>query len=261
MIRFLAVLLFAGVVFADELKFENVRLVQSKLGQKRQEAKLVPGEEFWALYDIRGLKYDGIHASVKVSFKVAGPDGKVVLDQKGDEQAGDDIFAAHVMYGYLQIPFGPDSDLGKYKITLQVEDLLAKKTADTQIDVEVVKGDLGLLNARWSNDEAGENEHGPAMTEGEAPNLFCKIAGLSGKDGKGGVEVSFCVLDAAGKEVAKLEKMIDAEVGVGADAVPLHITVHFTHVGQFQVKVVVKDKVAGTETSTTLPVQVTSASR
>lgn len=248
--------LFAVASHADELTLKNLRLTDSEFGPVRADANYMPGEKVHILFDTVGLQKDGNAIKIKLSYSLTAPDGTSAGDFPGKETVSIDPFARDYFRTYVAVLFPDEMPLGKYKIAVTIDDLQGKKSGKADLAVEVVAPALRLLNLRLDSNPKDGVEHGPVVSEGETLFFEYRIAGLKIDGGKSHVQEDIVIEDGAGKEVARVPNVIDAEVQMTAPSVPAFQQLNFSTAGTYKVKFVVRDVLAAKEVTQGLTVEV-----
>ncbi|MEK7867331.1 MAG: hypothetical protein AAB434_11670 [Planctomycetota bacterium] len=253
--KLLAVLLVSGVA-AGEITLENMRMVVSDYGPQKKDARYVPGEKVYLLFDAVGAEEKDGQVAFILRFEALTPKGETLGKYDGEEQKAADVFGRGSIRCSVYVGLPPDAPAGTYSVNISVEDRVAKKKAETKVEFEVVATELTTINAKLTVDQAGENGHGPFVADGESLYLRFTVAGLKTEGGKAKLTVNLVILDGAGKELRTVPYFVDAEVEVADGLVHVPMGIHFTGRGKYTVRGVVKDLLAGTETTCDYPVHI-----
>lgn len=251
--RLLAVLLVAGVA-AGDVEIQNLRRVVSDYGPEKKDARYVPGEKVYILFDASGAEVKDGKVAFILKFEALTPSGESLGKYDGEEQKAADIFGRGSIRCSVYVGLPPDAPAGTYSVNISIEDRVGKNKAETKVEFEVVATELTTINPCLASDNAGQYSHGPFVADGETLCYRFTVAGLKTKDGKAKLSVDLVILDGAGKVAHSMPFFVEEEVQVADGLVHVPMGIHFTGRGKYTVRGVVKDLLAGTETTCDYPV-------
>ncbi|GEM_PF-5638615 len=251
--KLLAVLLVSGIATGD-ITLENMRKVVSEYGPEKKEARYMPGEKVYLLFDAVGAEEKDGQVAFILRFEALTPSGESLGKYDGEEQKAADVFGRGSIRCSVFVGLPPDAPAGMYSVNVSVEDRVGGKKAETKVEFEVVAPELTTINPRLVVDSAGENGHGPFVADGESLYYRFTVVGLKTENGKAKLSVDLVILDGAGKAIRTLPYFVDTEVEVADGLVHVPMGIHFTGRGKYTVRGVVKDLLAGKETVCDLPV-------
>ena len=185
-----------------KLEIRDVQASYGQLGPERKSAEYVPGEEVYLRYTLDGVRTDDDgRAGGELRLTVRDADGKVLFDRKSPLQQTLALGGDRVP-GFASVELGHQFPPGKYELTVEYADLLAKDAVSFRHPFTVKPLELAIARLRFSQDEAGRV---PARVGGMlSQTLFFKFQAVGFDRSKGEIDVDMDVrvLDPKGQPVA-----------------------------------------------------------
>ncbi|GEM_PF-6326460 len=258
--RAILVCLLAAPLLAQDLKIENLRLMESEQGLPKKEATVVPGENLVLVFDVKGLKRDGISMTFTLSFDLVDPAGGAAAHWESEEARVVDLFSGSTQPGSVRYSFPAEAMRGAYTAKVTVEDAATRGIATASVPVTVAEPRLSVVNAGLSADAAGQTPRGRVLAEREVAYVGFFIAGLKTDEGKARFQQDLVILDEAGSVVGWEPNAVDTELVMHAPVAAVQNRLALTRVGRYQVKVVVRDMNAdGAKVEHVFPIEVVAS--
>jgi hypothetical protein len=185
-----------------KLEVRGVQASYGQLGPERKSADYVPGEEVYLRFTLDGVKSDDQgRAGGELRMTVRDTADKVLFDRKAPIQQVL-AFGGGRVPAFASVELGHQFPPGKYELTVEYADLLAKDQVSFKHPFTVKPVDLAIARLRFSQDEAGRV---PARVGGVlSQTLFFKFQAVGFDRSKGAIDVDMDVrvLDAKGQPVA-----------------------------------------------------------
>jgi hypothetical protein len=243
---------------AAKLSLTNARITHGIQGPTRTGTKFLPGDQLVICFDVEGLKADD---DGKVQYSI----GLKVTDSKGDLQFKQDptklqannALGGDSMPAFANIKIGLNQEPGSYKVTVTVNDLAAKTSAELTQSYDVLKKDFGLVRLSTTLDPDGKI---PAPLPAAGQTLLVNFAavGFDRKSEQPNLEVTMRVLDDQGRPT--VAKPFTGAVTKGIPkqvlAVPMQFALTLNRAGKFKIEVKATDKVSGKTATLTFPLTV-----
>ncbi len=259
---FLVLLALSIALFAEEVKLENLRFVDSVYGLPKKEASVVPGERLVLLFDAKGMKREGVWVAFKLGTDLLDSTGQSVLSWEGDETRVADLFGGASHSDAVCINFADTVPLGSYKMKVTFEDTKSRETASALLPIAVIAPRLSIINAGLSSDADGVQSHGRSLVEQEAVHVVFGVAGLKVADGKAKLQEDLQILDESGASIGWQPNAVDAEIPMQRAVASVFNRLVMTRAGKYTVKIVVRDMNAdGAKAEYAFPIEVVAPPR
>ena len=244
---------------ASALEIKNFRPCWGPFGATRFDAKCMPGDVLFVMYEIEGLTVDKTtkKASYETILELVDSKGKVLFKNPAPNEVIPALGGGR-MPGDLHVIMGPKQAPGKYKIRLTIRDKNAKADVAVAYEFEVIPESFGLVGVV-----------APAIgLPGDHHILRFSLVNMA-LDAKGkqpNAELTIRILDDNKKEVAEPAKMImpkDMPEGTDlqkANIVQLNYPVYLNRVGRYTIEVVAQDKIGNKDAKLSYPLTVLDVS-
>jgi hypothetical protein len=129
-----------------DLRLDNVRETYGVLGQKRPDAKLLPGDVLYVSFDINNLqvKEDGT-VQYSMGLELLDKDKKSQYKKEPNElEAVNSLGGSRIPSCAVSV-IGTDTPPGEYTMIVTVKDHIANKTKQLTQKFEVLKTQLGFI--------------------------------------------------------------------------------------------------------------------
>ena len=243
------------------LKFENVRSLYGFHGPVRTTQKFLPGDQLYLAFDIGGITIDqNGSATYTMALDVTDINGKSL--QKVDARETKDFapLGGTGLPGRAYVILGVDTPPGPYTLTFSATDKATGTKGTLVYKFEVLKLELGIVGAYTSHDPEGRSHAPSTGNVGTGIWLQFAVTGFKRDEAKKNqpdMHIEMEYLDESGKRT--LPEAIKEDV-TALDAehpiVSKRMSVPFTRVGKFKVKILVTDNVAKKTTTLELPIVV-----
>jgi len=136
------------------LTLENVRETYGILGQKRPDAKLLPGDVYIVAFDIKNLvvKDDG-KVVYSMGMELVDKDNKTQFKKEPKELEAVNSLGGSRIPSFALSVIGNDTPPGEYTLIVTVKDHSANKTETLKRKFEVLKPQLGFVRIGISYDQ------------------------------------------------------------------------------------------------------------
>jgi hypothetical protein len=130
------------------LTLDNIRETYGPFGPKRPDAKILPGDVYVVLYDIKNLqmKGDGQYR-YSMSVELLDKDNKSQYKQDPVELINNSHLGGTTVPALATAKTGTDQPPGQYTMKVTVTDLESMKSANFQRKFEVLKPEFGIVRA------------------------------------------------------------------------------------------------------------------
>jgi hypothetical protein len=253
-----------GASDSGALSLTNVRLTHGLLGPTRTEAKFLPGDSLFLVYDINGIQRgeDGkVHYSVGV--EVTDRQGKVIYKREPQEREAVLLLGGHSLPGFANLNIGLDQPPAEYTLRVTVTDHANNASQTLSRDVEVLPKDFGLVRLKTTADPEGIL---PAPFVGEGQALYVNFTTVGFARDTNTQEARLCatlrVLDENGKPTTSKPLMGECgkEIPKKSADVPMNFLLPLNRAGKFTVELEVADQVANKTAKLSFPLTVLKAS-
>ena len=153
---------------ARDLKLDNVRETYGILGQKRPNAKLLPGDVLYVAFDINNLqvKDDG-RVQYSMGMELLDKDKKSQFKKEPNELEAVNSLGGSRIPSFAMARVGTDTPPGEYTMIVTVKDHAANKTARLEQKFEVLKPQLGFIGVFITYDGNGTVPAPPVAVPGQ----------------------------------------------------------------------------------------------
>ncbi|MEK7867332.1 MAG: hypothetical protein AAB434_11675 [Planctomycetota bacterium] len=252
--------LLAAPLLAQDLKIENLRLMESEHGLPKREATVAPGENLVLLFDVAGLKREGVSMTLKLTLDVVDPAGATAHHWESDETRATDLLGGASQPGSVWYGFPTEAMKGTYTAKVTVEDVATRAQATASVQVTLADARLSVVNLGLTSDPTGQLPHGRVLVEREVVFVDFFVAGLKIVEGKARFQEDLVLLDEGGSVVGWLPNAVEQELKMLTLVAPVQNRLTLPRAGKYRVKVVVRDLNAeGTKAEHVLPIEVVPA--
>jgi hypothetical protein len=261
--RLVALVVFLGIPAPAGAKLDvrDVKAVYGLFGPPRKSLDTYPGDEVHFRFLVTGARTDAdgrIDATITVRM-VDSKDMVLVNSEtplKGPLALGGDSYSATAFF-----TLGPSTTPGDYKVTVTVNDKLAKETASFERKVRCLKPEFAIVNPRFCHDGEGKVPASYKGVRGQTLFFHLKVIGFDqGKD-KLHVTMETQLFDQKGK--ALMPKPVRGEVRTedketirGATSVFFKSSFGLGRVGDYRLRITVTDEVSKKRAVFEAPVEV-----
>lgn len=240
-------------VRAAALEIKNIRATHGPFGAVRTDAKIIPGDFIFMMYDIEGLKVDPKTRKASVATIVQLVDkNDVVQFMKENPLDVQVTLGGERVPGELQLIIPSQQKPGKYKVKLKVTDRAAKETKTYEHPFEVLQPTFGMIAVA-----------APAIgLPGDVYVARFALVNLKLMDKKPKAEVKLRVLDEDGKDlslplVQLLPRDLPSEIDiVKQNFVPMPFPIYLNRPGRFTLAIDAEDKNGKMKASVRIPLTV-----
>lgn len=252
--------LLAVPLLAEELKIENLRMMESEHGLPKREATVAAGENLVLLFDVKGLTREGVSMTLKLTLDVVDPAGATAHHWESAETRVTDLLGGSSQPGSVWYGFPTESMKGTYTAKVTVEDVANRALATASVQVTVADAKLSVVNLGLTSDPTGQLPHGRVLVEREVVYVDFFVAGLKMVDGMARLQEDLVLLDENGSVVGWLPNAVEKELKMLTLVAAVQNQLVVPRAGKYRVKVVVRDLNAeGAKTEHVLPIEVVPA--
>jgi hypothetical protein len=247
---------------AGKLEIKRDRVTYGILGQERKDTKLLAGDVFVVTFDIEGLqvKDDGrVRYSMGMELRNMQT-GKAEFTKDPQELEVTNALGGSRLPAFAMSNIGLDTQPGKYKMIVTVNDLLATQKSSTKLerDFEVVAPKFGLVQVALFN-QAGLPAP-PIAVVGQTIVVNAAAVGFElDKEMQPDLAFELRVLDQAGRPTVAKPFTGEANKAVPKQnlrLLPLQFTLPLNRSGKFTIELKATDKVSKKEATQTLALEV-----
>lgn len=239
---------------AAALELKNVRSTYGPVGAVRTDAKILPGDFIFMMYDIEGLKVDAKtrKASFVTVVKLLDKSNKVLFQRETPMELLVTLGGNRVP-GDLNVIIPAQQKPGSYKVKLEVEDRNAKQTKTYEYPFEVVEPTFGTIAVTAAAIGVPGQQY---VAQFALVNLK-----LDDKK-KPKAEIKLRVLDDKGDDLSMplvqlLPRDLPSEVDLSVqNFVPLPFPIYLNRPGRFILAIDAEDKLGKRKTSLRIPLTV-----
>ena len=245
---------------AGELTVTNIRSTYGLLGSTRLDNKLLPGDRFFAVFDIENIKVDeNGRVLYSMGMDVSDSKGKSLYKQDPRELEGLNSLGGARLPCFAHVDVGLDQPPGEYTVKVTVTDRAAKKSASFERKFEVLPLSFGLVGLNATSDPKGEVPAPPLGVAGQSIWLNFAAVGFAAGGAKNEPNVSIVmrVYDEDGKPT--LPKGFAGEfteLPKDVKAVPMQFLLALNRPGKFKVKLEATDLIAKKKAELSFPITV-----
>jgi hypothetical protein len=234
---------------AGGLKLANVRTAYGMLGPTRTDAKLLPGDSLFVLFDIEGVKSDDAGKILySIGLEVSDAQGKVLFKQEPRNLEALNALGGNRLPAHAHIDIGVDQPPGSYTLKVAVADRATKASQTLTHKFEVLPRALALVRLRTTSDPEGEIPAPGVGVIGQALHINCGLVGFERDKAKKqpNVSVEMRVLDEAGKPtLAKpFTGTVNENVTEKMVGIPLRFMLPLNRPGKYQIEVRATDQLS-----------------
>jgi hypothetical protein len=235
---------------AGKLEIKRDRVTYGILGQERKDTKLLAGDVFVITFDIEGLlvKEDGrVRYSMGMELRNLKTD-KAEFTKDPQELEVTNALGGSRLPAFALSNIGLDTQPGKYKMVVTVNDLLAKEKSSAKLEreFEVVPAKFGLVQVALFNQ--GGLPAPPIAVVGHTLVVNAAAVGFDlDKDMLPNLTFELRILDEAGKPTVPKPFAGEANKTVPKEnrrLLPLQFTLPLNRSGKFTLELEANDKVA-----------------
>jgi hypothetical protein len=250
---------------SGQLSLSGVRLTFGALGPVRAEAKLLPGDNLFAGFDIEGITVDDSgKVRYSTSLDLVDSKGKVLFHQEPKDQETINSLGGNTLPAFAQVDIGLETPPGMYTLKVKVTDLASKKSQELVQKFEVLAKDFGLVRLSGTADPDGQD---PIAALGTGQTLWVHAAAVGFKrekaSGQPNLTFELSVLDENGKTTLKkpFTGTVTKDVPAQINAVPVQFYLSLNRPGKFTVVMKVTDQISGMSQSLKYPLNVLSGGK
>jgi hypothetical protein len=238
---------------------EGVRLTYGSGGPPRPDKKVLPGEEVFLDFVVRGLATD---AKGEVNISLAGElidaDGKKLVGLVPVPGKGPLYLGGSTFEGSVSFTLAADQRPGEYRARARLTDNISGRVVSMEHPVYVLRPEFGATRVRLTHDEEGKWPAGSHLTVGQQFFVQMRIMNFEHKDGRIQITVKLSALDRDGKDTMLApikplninQKVEDAFTYFDLRPPPLRTVM----AGEAVIKVELEDVIGGKKASYELPV-------
>ena len=251
---------------AHAVQVNSPTLRIAKYGPSTRDNAITLGEMRWLWYSIDGLALgkDGKN-KVQAFATVYAINGETEIKIQNRTA----VFGRHeapfikkgVISTVLPVQGKPDWRRGKYRIKLEVKDLVSGESDWLKFDFTLEDQKFGLINPRLTVDLAGKYDIAWRVQQGTPAVLFADISGIQvSNDNDVDFTVDVTAMNKFGKELGK-ERVVAYKKKVKnakewPSIFPTKIHLLFNEIGEVKYKLELKDNISGKKSSLTMPIKV-----
>ncbi len=249
---------------AGGITLSGVRVTYGELGATRADLNFLPGDKFFVVFDIDGIKVDETgQVKYSMGMEVVNKEGTPVFKQQPIRR--DDLLPlggtklpalAFVEIAFEQAP-------GPYTCKVTVTDLTSKSTKSIEQKFNVVQKGFGVVQVRTSNDEKGKNPAPPFGVTGQQIYVQFVVIGFvrdaKTKQPNVNVELSVFAKDGTAPLTKPATTTLDRDVGPDDSGIPLNFPLPLNRAGEFTVELKAHDTVSKATSRVVIPIKVVAS--
>lgn len=238
---------------AWSLELKNVRPTHGPFGAVRTDAKILPGDFIFMMYDVEGLKVDPKTRKASLVTIVQLADSNDVIQfQKENPMDVQVTLGGDRVPGELNLIIPSEQKPGKYKVKLKVTDRAAKETKTYEFPFEVVAPTFGIIAVA-----------APAIgLPGDVYVARFALVNLKLENKKPKAEIKLRVLDENGKDLSlpltqTLPDDLPREIDITKqNFVPMPFPIYLNRSGKFILAIDAEDKHGKRQATLRIPLTV-----
>lgn len=256
-------LLAMGSTAGAAVEIRDFEAAHGRYGPRRENLEVFAGEEVLFRYLITGVQLDSMgRIDLELEERVTAADGRTIAHAKGPQQArlalgGDSLT------GQAEFTFAEKVKPGQYKLTVRVTDNTSGESATAERLITLKAAEFALVMPRFSYDADGKIPAPAAGMLGQTLHASVKALGLDASKGVIDSEMKLQIYDDKGKPT--MPRAITAsfrhddpktvkEIGL----VRFKADVTLNRTGNFTLKMIITDRVAGKSATFSSPLVVTA---
>jgi hypothetical protein len=253
----------AGETRADGLKIHDLEAAHGRYGPKRESLDVYPGEEVLFRYEVTGASVDARgRIAVVLEERVTDENGAAVL-QARDEQRSILALGGGAFTGNAMLMFPDGAKPGTYKLAVSITDTITGESAVAESILTLKPVEFALVMPRFSYDAAGEIPAPAAGLVGQTLHVSVKALGLDASKDKIDAEMQLQIFDAADKPTLRQPIVVnfvqdDPKVARAIGMVRFKAEIVLNRVGDFTVRINVKDRMADKAATFSSPLAVSA---
>jgi hypothetical protein len=248
---------------AGELTLTRARTTYGAPGLPRTDDKLLPGDQFVVVFDIKGVT---VNPAGKVlystSVELADSKGKVFFKQRARDQKTVAALGGSSVPGMVVLDVGLDQPPGTYTVKVVVTDRASKRTGSLSRTFQVLPADFGIVRLTTTADPEGQAPISIFQTGGSLwLNTGVVNFARDKRTGQPELAVEVRVVDEDGKPTTKqpFEGVINEKVPANARFVPVQFLVPLNRAGKFTVEIKATCRVSKKSKTLSLPITVAAS--
>lgn len=255
--------LFAAMSFSPAqggLTLSNERITfGGQFGPTRPDARFLPGDVFFLVFDMNGLKQDQVgHVEYSIGMVVTDPQGKVIFEEKPTDQQ------SLIPLGASKFParafFGIGLDLrGKFNCKVTVTDKSTSAAKSIEKEFEVLPPAFGIVGFNTSYDREGNMPSPMRGFAGQAIYLhFVTVNFTRGANKQPHNTIEMRILDAANNQTTEkpLVFEVKSDVKEESNGIDWDLFLPLNRPGSYTVELKAEDKLTGKTYKMTFPLVV-----
>jgi hypothetical protein len=250
---------------AAQLRLTNDRFAHGIVGATRADAKFLPGDIVFLVFDIEGLQVDDRGRSrYSTSLEFIGKGGKPVT-KSSDAQ---DLEAQHA-FGTNRVPssafadIGTETEPGDYTMRVTVTDRIAKKSQTLAKKFQVLPKTYGIVRTQllyFSPNPQAAMPAPPVGVVGQVVLVNCGVVGFERERSRRqpALQIECRVLDESGKPLAAKPDVLSIEQDVPEKhtVVEVPFFLQLARAGRFSIELKATDRLSKKTATATLSLTV-----
>ncbi|HXG08395.1 MAG TPA: hypothetical protein VNK04_01260 [Gemmataceae bacterium] len=245
----LAAALSLAAAQAGDLRISNDRATYGYLGPVRPDAKVLPGDVYFLMFDIEGLKVsDTGEVSYRMGMAVKNSQGKEQFKQEPIEQRALNSLGGTRVPAFAHATIGADTPPGEYVFEVTVIDPATKREATLRRKFQVEKMRFGIVRVGLADYPSGQSPMPYVAVPGQTVLVNFGVVGFERdpKSKQPNIQAEMRVLDESGKPT--LPKPLTGEANKDVpekwQGIPMQFMLSLNRPGKFKVQLKVTDLLA-----------------
>ena len=244
----------------------DIEACYGSLGPVRQSPAYYPYDSIEFRAGVEGATGDD-DGKAKISWiiELIGPDGKKVVEDKGEGRTGLARYNNRLPF-FVTLPLPAEPPPGDYTFRVIVRDDLAERETSFEQPIEIRPAEFAIVSPHFFYDEEGKAPARAGGTVGQV--LFVRLQCIGFDKSSGRIETAMSIQLLDEKERPVLPKAVEAvvredkaDVVKEADVVTFSGHIPLEVAGKFTLRVVLQDLVGNNLATYTAPIEVTPISR